>query len=238
VQFIILDFRRVHQVDASGARVLEVMGQRAARSHTRILLSHVREDEPRGRYLKALGIQAVVPVAQWFTDLDRALEWAEDCVLQEIGYREPEEELPPEKMELFAGLDGREMELLRGSLERQELGHGDAVFLEGEEGDRLHLIARGSVSIKMRLPGETRARRLATFNPGVLFGEMALLEGQKRSADAFAKGELVVLYSLSARRFDELVRAEPKLGLKIYQNLSRHLASRLRTTSGALRALE
>jgi SulP family sulfate permease len=239
VRFVIIDLRRVHQVDASGARVLEMTGRRAAHSDTRILLSHVRLDEPHGRYFKALGIGAGVPPEHWFTDLDRALEWAEDRLLEAVGYREPEEELPPERMELFAGLAPREMALVCGSLERREFGRGDPVFREGEEGDCLHLIARGSVSIKMQLAGETRARRLATLNPGVLFGEMALLEkGQRRSADAFAKGERVVLYSLSSRRFEALVRDEPQLGLKIYQNLSRHLASRLRSTSGALRALE
>jgi CRP-like cAMP-binding protein len=47
-----------------------------------------------------------------------------------------------------------------------------------------------------------------------------------------------VLYSLSAVQFAELVRQHPQLGLKIYQNLSRELTARLRSTSGALRALE
>lgn len=80
--------------------------------------------------------------------------------------------------------------------------------------------------------------RLATFNPRAFFGEMALLAGDKRSADAFAKGERVVLYSFNAGRFKELAKRFPSLGLKIYENLGRDPAARLQATSSALRALE
>jgi SulP family sulfate permease len=237
-QFAILDLRRLRGIDASGARMLEVIGRRAQRGGVRLLLSHLRRDEPQGRYLEALGLGAAIETQHWFTDLDRALEWAEDRVLEEAGYREAAEELAPEQMALFAGLVPREADLLRRCLERHEFGPGDPVFHEGDDGDGMHLIARGAVSIKMRIPGETRARRLATFNAGGQFGEMALLEGQGRSADAFAKGDKVVIYSLTAHRFRELVKQEPELGVKLYHNLSRGLAARLRVTTGALRALE
>ena len=237
-RFVILDFRRVNQIDATGARVLEVIGQAASRRRMTVILSEVREDEPRGRYLRALGIAAVVPPAQWFPDLDRALEWAEDRLLERARF-EDAPELAPRDLPLLGGLSEEEIATVTAALERHELGHGDVVFKEGDEGDRMFLIARGAVSIKVQLAGETaRARRLATFTSGVFFGEMSLLEGQRRSADAFAKGERVVLYSLSGRHFAELVRRHPQLGLKIYQAITRELVARLRVTTGALRALE
>lgn len=237
-QFAILDFRRVGGIDSSGVRTLEVIGRRAQLGGMRVLLSHLKRDEPQGRYLEALGLGAAIPPEHWFVDLDRALEWAEYRVLEDVGYREAVDELAPEQMALFSGLVPREAGLLRDCLERHELRLGDPVFHEGDDGDRMHLIARGAVSIKMRIPGETRARRLATFNAGGQFGEMALLGAQRRSADAFAKGRKVVLYSLTAERFHELVGKEPELGVKVYRNLSRELAARLRVTTGSLRALE
>ena len=237
-RFLILDFRRVNQIDATGARVLEVIGHLAARRRMTVALSEVREDEPRGRYLRALGIAAVIRPELWFPDLDRALEWAEDRLLERERF-EDAPEIAPRELPLFSGLSEEEMATIAGVLERHELGHGDVVFNEGDEGDRLFVIARGAVSIKVQLGGETaRARRLATFTPGVFFGEMSLLEGQRRSADAFAKGERVVLYSLSARHFAGLVQQHPRLGLKIYQAMTRELVARLRVTTGALRALE
>jgi len=75
---------------------------------------------------------------------------------------------------------------------------------------RLYLIARGAVDIEVRL-GDARARRLATFNAGVMFGEMALIEGERRSADAFARGDRVVLYALASLRLQAILRENAEL---------------------------
>ncbi|HET7729979.1 MAG TPA: SulP family inorganic anion transporter [Usitatibacter sp.] len=239
VRYVILDFRRVHQVDASGARVLQIIGQRAQARGIRLALSDVRGDERRGRYFHALGLEAAIPPERWFADLDRALEWAEDELLGRSRFNEAaDSEIPLDRMALFHGLSKEEVERLSHAFERRELADGEPVFLEGQHGDRLYLIARGSVSIKVRIAGEVRARRLATFTPGVIFGEMALLEGKDRSADAFAKGDRVVLHSLSAAKFERLVQEDPLLGSRILRNLSRELAARLRATTEAMRALE
>jgi SulP family sulfate permease len=237
VRYVILDFRRVTEIDASGARAIETISHTLARRNMRLLLSHLQADEGHGRYLRALGTAAVIHPGCWFADLDRALEWMEDSLLERDRF-EDGPELRPDDMALFAGLDAGEMAVLRAALCRHELKHGDAVFSEGDPGDRIYLIARGSVSIKLQLAGENRARRLATFVPGVFFGEMAILEGGKRSADAFAKGEQVVLYALAAQDLARIVRDHPPLGARLYRNLGVELAARLRVTSGALRALE
>lgn len=236
-RYVILDFRHVTDIDASGARALETLGHTATRRNMRVLLSHVREDEAHGRYLHALGIAAAVPQEFWFPDLDRALEWAEDQLLGR-GRFEDGPELAPQEMTLFSDLDASEMAMVITLLERHELAHGEAVFTEGDAGDRMYLIARGAVSIKVRLADASRARRLATFVPGVFFGEMGMIEGGRRSADAFAKGERVVLYSLTAENLARVVQQHPQTGVKLYRNLNRETAARLRVTSGALRALE
>lgn len=237
VRYALVDLRSVNEVDASGARVLEVIGRRGAARGVQIVLSHVTRDDRRGSYLRALGVDQAIASDFWFADLDHALEWAEDRILEEAGWQEPAAELPAESMSLFDGLTDGEMRLLRNALERRELGDGEPVFHEGEEGDTLYLIARGAVDIEVRL-GDARARRLATFNAGVMFGEMALIEGERRSADAFARGEAVVLYALASPRLQEILRENGELGAKIYRNLSRELTARLRATTGALRALE
>ena len=231
VRYVILDFRRVTEVDASGARALETICHTAAQRNMRVLLSHLQGDAGHGRYLRALGIAAVVAAEH------RALEWTKDQLLGRDRFQDGSE-LAPRDMALFAGLDAGEMAALAELLERHELVHGDVVFREGDAGDRVYLIARGSVSIKLQLTNESRARRLATFEPGVFFGEMAMFEGERRSADAFAKGERVVLYTLSAERLAQVMHQHPQIGIKLYRNLSRELATRLRVTSGALRALE
>lgn len=236
-RYLILDFRRVIDIDASGARALETVGQAASRRNLRVLLSHVVPDSAYGRHLRAMGVSGIIPETQWFPDLDRALEWAEDRLLARARF-EDAPELDPKDMALFAGLDYAGRSAVIAKLQRLELGHGDPVFREGDPGDRLYLIARGAVSIKLQIDGESRARRLATFVPGVFFGEMAMIERQPRSADAFAKGDRVVLYVLAAADIEQIVQDNPQLGIALYRNLSREIAQRLRITSGALRALE
>ena len=90
------------------------------------------------------------------------------------------------------------------------------------------------MSIKLKLPGTTRLQRLATFGPGMVFGEMALIEGKPRSAEAHVMQGAIV-YSLSAANFEMLRKQHPSVAFAIIGSLTRQLAARLRTTSEQLR---
>jgi CRP-like cAMP-binding protein len=133
------------------------------------------------------------------------------------------------RAELFAGLDDAELQLLYGMLTREEFTRGSLIFSEGDEGDRLFVIVKGEVSIKLKVPGTQRSRRLATFGPGMAFGEMALLEGKARSADAYAKRDLS-LYTMNPAQLDELRQKHPATAVKIMSNIAHQLATRLRVS--------
>ena len=232
---VILDFRRVYEVEASGARVLQLLGKTLAENGIAVALSHVRLDEPLGRYLHDTGAARAIAAEHWFTDLDRALEWAEDWLLTESGkLPETSDEIPIGHTELFGDLSTDELATLQTMLQREELAQGNMVFKEGDPGDRLFIITRGEVSIKLKLPGTVHLQRLATFGPGMAFGEMALIEGKPRSADAHVMRDAIV-YSLDATSLDNLRRNYPAIAFKITGNLTRQLAARLRTTSEQLR---
>ena len=105
---------------------------------------------------------------------------------------------------------------------------------EGDVGDSLFLITRGEVNINLALPHAVKATRLATFGPGMCFGEMALIEGKPRSAQARALTDAVV-YSLDAVAFAKLKSDSPAIAFKLYTALARQVAARLRNTSEQLR---
>lgn len=237
-RYVILDMRRVHEIDATGARVLDVLSQRCEQRQMVVALSHVGHGDRRGDYLRALGLEQAIPARLWFADLDRALEWAEDELLLSLHVREPSEEVPPARMAVLRDLDEEDVSRLAQVLERHELRAGEMVFREGEEGERMYFIARGSVSIGVGVEGEGRDVRLATFSAGVVFGEMSLVQGERRSADARATADTVVLYSLSRTALDQLSRTDPELGMRVYRNLARELATRLRNTTRTLRAID
>jgi CRP-like cAMP-binding protein len=89
----------------------------------------------------------------------------------------------------------------------------------------------------MPIDGQTAIRRLAIITPGVVFGEMALLDAQPRSADAIAD-QPSVLKALSRTNFEKLRGEQPSLFAKMMQNIAHEMSLRLRTTNQQLRALE
>jgi len=82
-----------------------------------------------------------------------------------------------------------------------------------------------------------KRHHLATFCRGDFFGEMAFLDRQPRSADAEA-ATATDLYVLSRDRFDALVKLDPTLGGRVFEQLSFALSKRLRLADTELRALE
>ena len=100
---------------------------------------------------------------------------------------------------------------------------------------RFNLLARGSVTISMALTNGNTIR-LATLIPGVMFGEMALLESLPRSADAIATSPIVV-YEMDRAAFQRVLTDHPRLAAKLMTNMARAIAARLRATSDHLRAV-
>jgi SulP family sulfate permease len=146
-----------------------------------------------------------------------------------------EAELPLAAMDICRGMSPEEAAAFAAYLARLELPAGGPLFAEGDRGDRMYLLARGEVTISVRIPGkEGRTRRLATYGPGVVLGEMAVLEGQSRSADAIALTDCTLLV-LDAESLLAMRREAPALHSRFALNLARQVAVRLRATTLELR---
>jgi hypothetical protein len=236
-QIVLLDLKRVYEVEASGARQLCTLARKLAEQRIDVALAHVTPQSALAAHLMAHGMAEHVPPVRWFADLDLALEWAEDELLDgEIERTELSREWSLDRTILFAGLAPQESATLRASLKREAFAQGTRVFSEGDAGDRLYVLTQGEVAIRLRIPGDgaERAQRLAAFGPGLVFGERALIEGKPRSAEAVVTQDAVV-HSLHLDDFNALRAAHPDIALKVMSNLTRLLAARLRLTSEQLR---
>ncbi|HYB42711.1 MAG TPA: cyclic nucleotide-binding domain-containing protein, partial [Candidatus Methylomirabilis sp.] len=238
VACVILDLNRINEVDSTGARILLQIHERLRRDGRHLLLSHLRADDAVGNVLNDMGVTAAVTAEKVFEDTDRALEWAEDDLIRS---RAPDVALAGERafeeMDILDGLDDGECAMLRGLLVRREYRRGDVVFQEGEEGRELFLIASGAASVKLRLSGEGRANRLATFSSGTVFGELALLDPGPRSASVEADEQLIC-YVLTDEAFDRLKKDHPAVAIKLVGNLGRELSRRLRRANRTIYQLE
>jgi CRP/FNR family transcriptional regulator, cyclic AMP receptor protein len=101
------------------------------------------------------------------------------------------------------------------------------IFRQVDPGIGLYLIREGEVEIQ-RENNFGAINTLAVFNKGDFFGELALVDGEKRSASAIAKTacKLSVIFKPD---LDEFIEKYPRKGIKILAGISNILALRLRT---------
>src|SRR5262245_64912018 len=111
---------------------------------------------------------------------------------------------------LFAGLDDAGLSLVSAALRSRRFRRGEVIFHEGDPGDSLSIVARGSVKILITPEDGAEPAILTTIGPGGFFGELALLDGHARSATAVAV-EPVETYVLRRESFDRLVDTAPVL---------------------------
>jgi CRP/FNR family cyclic AMP-dependent transcriptional regulator len=129
---------------------------------------------------------------------------------------------------VFAGLPRRLLARLSTRVLEKSYLPGDVVFRQGDPGRGLFVVLEGAVEVFGETPeGE---RRLATFEPGQSFGELALIDDQPRSATArvVAPTTLLILYRT---HFEALVAGDGKIAIAVMQNLLRMLAGYVRSSN-------
>ena len=104
---------------------------------------------------------------------------------------------------LFRSLRAEDSRRIAALLKKQTLRKGDALFREGEEGNSLYMIIAGKIKI-VRQSRDGDEMILAVLSTGDFCGEMALLDGMSRSADAVAVEE-THLYGLNRKDFLDYV---------------------------------
>jgi CRP/FNR family transcriptional regulator, cyclic AMP receptor protein len=130
---------------------------------------------------------------------------------------------------LFESLDEAAAKELCGLLETLDRGAGTVLFRAGEAGDAMYLIERGKVRICVQAT-DGHELTLTELGRGDFFGEMALLDGQRRSANAVVADD-ARLAMLSREHFLSFMRSTPNVALEMLTAL----ANRLRHTDELLR---
>lgn len=133
------------------------------------------------------------------------------------------DDLTEEEQALFA-------EICRGG----EYKAGDEVVSEGDEGDSLLFIRKGRAEVRKGLDSSNNYKYLKELQEGDFFGEMSFLSHAPRSATVVAMDTSEIL-ELKSADFDKLVADYPALGLKVYRNIARELALRLKRNNEDLR---
>ena len=122
---------------------------------------------------------------------------------------------------LFADLEEGELERFSHVAVPRTFPAGTRVFHEGDSSDACYIVKEGSFRVT-REHSDGRAITLATLGPGEIFGELAMLDGDSRSAsaEALTDGELLALPANDVR---SLLARHPEIALKLVAGLVRRL---------------
>lgn len=133
------------------------------------------------------------------------------------------------RIPLFEEMNELELEDLARIMVKEKLRAGDAVFNEGDVGDKMYVIVKGSIDI-IKMTEKGPGQILVTLGKGDFFGEMSLIDDAPRSASAMA-GEESVLLSINKKDFTLLLDSSPTIAAKIYKFFVITLNQRLRETN-------
>jgi len=238
--YIILDMRRVQSVDLTAVHMLEQIEGMLAERGAFLIFSHLPENVPSGQdmrqYFDQVGLVKSESHIQTFSELDEALEWVEERLIEEEHLeRMLEKPLELREIDVFLGRKESTLAALESCMDKRSYKAGEKIFAQGDAGDEMFLIRRGAVRIVLSL-SEKQGHHLATFGRGDFFGEMAFLDPAPRSADALAFTD-TDLFVLSRTRFDTLAEEHKKLAMGLVLSVARVLSIRLRYANAELRAL-
>jgi len=232
---VILDLRRVTEIDATGMRILRGIQLALERRQQQLALA-VAESSEIAPQLAGAGVVDAIGTKCQFPDVDRAIEWAEDEVLRTEAHEESDVELPLAEVDLCSGLAHADIATLESYVRRATYARGSVIFRQGDPGKELFIVTRGRASARLHQPSGGDIR-LATFAPGTVFGELAILDAGPRSATVIADDD-VRCCVLGDERFSALMRDAPHIAIKLLANLGRELSGRLRRANRTIHQLE
>ncbi len=235
---IILDFRRVTDLDTTGARVLVQAAQKLEAWAKTLGFCGVPEGTRVHRIMEDTGLLAADSTPRTFPDADHAMEWAEDRLLERLADAPRElAEVTLENQEICQGFDATDLQALRQIATNRTYRQGDVIVRQGDASRELYVMSKGEASVRLRLKDSGREIRIVTFSAGTIFGELALLDAAARSATVRADSE-ACCHVLAQEGFDALSRTHPQTAIKLTRNIARELAGRLRDLHKVISELE
>ena len=233
LRYVVLDFGAVTGLGSSVNLGFSMLTRLADAEGFRLVLAQlsleVSEHLERAGLVKPDDEDAPV---QAFMNLDYALEWCENRILEDEGaLGGAEQSLADLLRPVFP--DPEVVPQLLRVLRRVEVPKGRHVFRQGDVSDSLYFIESGMVNVELELPGG-RILRLRKLGPGTVFGEMGLYTTAPRSASVLATRKCV-LHRLSAESFQVIQERAPRLASAVHRFVVTLLAEHLGDANRKLR---
>jgi predicted RND superfamily exporter protein len=138
---------------------------------------------------------------------------------------------PARTIPLFAGLRPSQARVvvLMGDMKR--FRPGEAIVNQGDPGDAMYVVLNGEAKVVINSNGDRR--ELAHLKRGDVFGEMALVRHNERTADVIASGDDVEVLRVDQTFLQRIQRRYPRIASRVFLNLTRILSDRLERMNAA-----
>ncbi len=129
------------------------------------------------------------------------------------------------KIYVFEELSEEQLEKIVPLLKPVKAKEGKVIIKENTKGDNIYIILDGKVRVSRFINGKEEA--IVFLNPGDMFGEMAILGKQERSATIIAHTD-IVMFMFKGKEFKSLIDENHDIGFYVYRKMAQTLAKRLK----------
>jgi glutaminase len=234
-EYLILDFNRAANFSEGAYSMLVGLIQSLSAQGKTVLLTGTGARYAMVKLIKrGVGYTDDMPLFNC-DDIDDALEWCEDRLLaSQASYAAAEASLGAQSY--LAGFTPEELEAFESMLEYRTYDEGMYLCREGDPGDLLYFILSGQVSVAVPL-AHRRSRRITTISAGSAFGEMAMLDRGKRSANVVTDEKVTCLVLDYNRLEAETSPLYMCIRWKLITNIGRELTRKLRQATLEIKSL-
>lgn len=139
------------------------------------------------------------------------------------------------KIPLLSGVEDGDLKILAGMLKEKRTGSGANLITEGETGDEVYVLIEGTVDIiKSTIFGDSFVVATLDAKDHCVFGEMAMIDSDRRSATVKAKTDCMTL-SMRREDFDRFCHEHPRSGVELLRLISINLVRNIRAENNNLR---
>ncbi|MCI0710004.1 MAG: cyclic nucleotide-binding domain-containing protein, partial [Chloroflexi bacterium] len=213
LRYLILDFRQVTKLDSSAVYSLSKLQRLADAENFTILLSAV-PTTIRQRLANLSG--------KLFSDLDRALAYAEEEVLSEADIPAEIDTSIITQMESFMPHNAI---AIIAHMERQTFPQGTVIAKPGDPSDAIYFVESGLLAVDLFVENSPVVR-MRTVAAGAIVGEVGLYLGINRSSYIVAEEDSVV-FVLTRNALDKIRKDHPKIAVAFHEHIAQLLAEQL-----------
>ncbi len=123
-----------------------------------------------------------------------------------------------QEVDILSPLSSPAHEQLAAATKVHVYSRGEAILHAGAAGDSMFVVHSGTVSVRINDPGVTGGHEVAQLGPGSVFGEMALLTGETRTADVVALTDVVTL-EIGKDSLQPILQESPELAGSISEKV-------------------